>query len=67
MISDHTIYCVGCSSIVDKEKAERIFRTGFYKVSMRLGICTNCEMKDRQLEGASMIESTNHVEVFIDV
>jgi hypothetical protein len=66
MISDYTIFCVGCSSVVDKEKAERIFRTGFYKVSMRLGICIVCENKDRQLEQSCMIDPTNQLEVFID-
>jgi hypothetical protein len=66
MISEYTIFCVGCSSVVDKEKAERIFRTGFYKVSMRLGICTTCEHKKRQLEEACMMDPTAQSESFID-
>lgn len=66
MISDYTIFCVGCSSVVDKEKAERIFRTGFYKVSMRLGICAACENRDRQLEEAYMMEPMNQLEIVID-
>lgn len=66
MISDYTIFCVGCSSVVDKEKAERIFQTGFYKVSMRLGICATCENKDRQLEETCMLEPRNPIELFMD-
>lgn len=64
MISEYTIFCVGCSSVVDKQKAERIFRTGFYKVSMRLGICMSCEQKNRQLEEACAIDATTLTDAY---
>jgi uncharacterized protein YceK len=56
MITEQTIYCVGCSSIVTKEKAERIFRTGYYKASMNLGICCTCEEKEMQLEMVTILD-----------
>ncbi len=66
MISEHTIYCVGCRSVIDIEKAEIIFRTGFYKVSMQLGICTACESKERLLETTSRIDPLNQFAVAIE-
>ena len=42
MIKEDRIYCVGCHSVVKKEKAGKIFRTGFYKCDMHLGLCVVC-------------------------
>lgn len=66
MISDSAFYCVACSSVVDKEKAESIFRTGFYKVSMQLGICKACDCEERLLEETSVLEPVNQFEIFIE-
>ena len=42
MINEDYIYCVGCHHILKKEKAGKVFRTGFYKCDMHLGICLAC-------------------------
>jgi hypothetical protein len=66
MISEYTFFCVGCSSVVDKEKAERVFRTGYYKVSMRLGICMACEHMNNQLEEAYVIDAAAQPESYME-
>jgi hypothetical protein len=42
MKSSRDVYCVKCSTIVSWEQAEQIFKTGFYKVTTPLAICTKC-------------------------
>jgi ribosomal protein S26 len=42
MINEDTVYCVSCSHIIPKEKADTIFRTGYFKAIMRLGLCASC-------------------------
>ncbi len=42
MISERQIFCLSCHLVVDNEKAGRIFRTGYYKCVMRLGVCIDC-------------------------
>ena len=65
MITEQTIYCVGCGLIISREKAERVFRTGFYKLSINLGICCACEEKDKQLMDVSIMEMA-HGETNVD-
>jgi hypothetical protein len=36
------VYCVKCATIVSREQAEQIFKTGFYKITTPLAICTKC-------------------------
>ena len=36
------VYCVKCASIVSRELAEHVFKTGFYKITTPLAICTKC-------------------------
>jgi hypothetical protein len=36
------VYCVKCAMIVPREQAEQIFKTGFYKITIPLAICTKC-------------------------
>jgi hypothetical protein len=36
------VYCVKCETIVPREQAEQIFKTGFYKITTPLAICTKC-------------------------
>jgi hypothetical protein len=42
MISENRVYCLKCDQVVHIEKAGQIFRTGYYKCSMRLGLCKTC-------------------------
>ncbi len=42
MISENQIFCLACHQVAAKEKAGRIFRTGYYKCAMRLGVCQRC-------------------------
>lgn len=36
------VYCLNCSSVVSEREAGTIFRTGYYKVTIRLGFCLAC-------------------------
>jgi hypothetical protein len=36
------VYCMKCATIVPREQAEQIFKTGFYKITTPLAICTKC-------------------------
>ena len=51
MIQEDRIYCVGCGHVISKERASRIFRTGYYKCIMHLGLCEAC-MEDSRSAAA---------------
>jgi hypothetical protein len=42
MKASSDVYCVKCATIVPREQAEQIFKTGFYKITTPLAVCTNC-------------------------
>lgn len=39
------IYCVYCNTLVPAVQSDNIFRTGYYKVTVPLGLCKSCELK----------------------
>jgi hypothetical protein len=39
------IYCYHCETLVSSAQSETIFRTGYYKVGVPLGICKDCAQK----------------------
>jgi len=46
MIQENCIFCVYCREIKPRESATNVFRTGFYKATMRLGICEPCSEQE---------------------
>jgi hypothetical protein len=46
MIRKQTLYCLGCDQLISREKANKTFRTGFYKVIYPLAFCVDCAKKD---------------------
>ncbi|WP_068776178.1 hypothetical protein [Paenibacillus sp. FJAT-26967] len=36
------VYCIHCGSIVSRTQADKIFKTGFYRVSIPLASCKSC-------------------------
>lgn len=36
------VYCLRCCNIVGEEEAGTVFRTGYYKVTIKLGFCSSC-------------------------
>lgn len=42
MIKEDRFYCLGCQHVMEKEKARKVFRTGYYRCDMRLGLCMDC-------------------------
>jgi hypothetical protein len=48
MIEEHRIYCVHCHQIIEVQQAQTVFRTGFYRCMMRLGICQACQIEHDQ-------------------
>ncbi len=67
MTLESTFFCVACSSVVDKEKAEVIFRTGFYKVSMQLGICKECEIEGKLLlDETSVMKPMGQLDAYVE-
>lgn len=46
MLQENRIYCVCCTNIVPTEQAASVFRTGYYKSSMRLGLCSPCSPEE---------------------
>jgi hypothetical protein len=46
MIKKPTLYCLGCGQLISREKANKTFRTGFYKVIYPLAFCTECAKRD---------------------
>lgn len=42
-MEENKIYCVHCREKVSSKAAGTVFRTGYYEVSVRIGICLDCE------------------------
>ena len=59
VIIEDRFYCVGCQMIVQKEKAGRVFRTGFYKCDMHLGLCNACSESEPN-EGTALLPENGH-------
>lgn len=59
MILEDRIYCIHCNGVLPIEQAQTVFRTGFYMVSMRLGICRECNERNSEKEIAALMESAN--------
>jgi ribosomal protein S26 len=36
------VYCLKCATIVPREQAVQVFKTGFYKITTPLAICLKC-------------------------
>jgi hypothetical protein len=41
------IYCVQCLSLQPHDKADLMFRTGYYRVTVPLGRCVTCANAER--------------------
>ncbi|QGQ94900.1 hypothetical protein EHS13_08425 [Paenibacillus psychroresistens] len=39
------LYCLGCDQLISREKANKTFRTGFYRVIYPLAFCNDCAKK----------------------
>jgi hypothetical protein len=50
MIRKQTLYCLGCGQLISREKANKTFRTGFYRVIYPLAVCNDCAKKDGMKE-----------------
>lgn len=46
MLQEDRIYCVCCHDVMPTEQAATVFRTGYYKSSMRLGLCSTCSITE---------------------
>jgi hypothetical protein len=46
MIRKQTLYCLGCDQLISREKANKTFRTGFYRVIYPLAFCNDCAKRD---------------------
>jgi hypothetical protein len=51
-----TLYCLGCGQLISREKANKTFRTGFYRVIYPLAFCNDCAKKD-ELKGRELYDS----------
>lgn len=52
MIQEEQVYCVGCGRIISKESAGKVFRTGYYRCAMRIGLCERCMESGLESESA---------------
>jgi hypothetical protein len=50
MIKKQTLYCLGCGQLISSEKANKTFRTGFYRVIYPLAFCNDCAKKEGMKE-----------------
>lgn len=50
MLRKQTMYCLGCGHLISIDKANRAFRTGFYRAIYPLALCIDCAKKDEQRE-----------------
>lgn len=59
MIQENSFFCVYCREIKSRELAGTVFRTGFYKAAMRLGICEPCSDQEskKAIAGLAMTEA----------
>lgn len=39
---EECFYCVGCGKMVKVHEAKALFRTGFFRVILPLGCCSDC-------------------------
>lgn len=53
MTKELECFCVQCLSLVTRDAAEVVFRTGFYRVTVPLGHCRACAGAER---AAAMIQ-----------
>ncbi|SEC06315.1 hypothetical protein SAMN05443246_2839 [Paenibacillus sp. GP183] len=42
------VYCLKCATIVPREQADQIFKTGFYKITTPLAICIKCSHEESE-------------------
>ncbi|AZN40014.1 hypothetical protein [Paenibacillus albus] len=42
MLNKEQFHCVGCGCTLHRQEAEKVFLTGFYKVTYPLGCCQTC-------------------------
>lgn len=42
MMREDLFYCLSCSLELPAHSAAKLFRTGYYRFSMRLGLCESC-------------------------
>lgn len=47
MIREDLFYCLACGLEVPAKPSDRIFRTGFYRSEMRIGMCGQCRGKGK--------------------
>jgi hypothetical protein len=45
VIREDLFYCLVCGLVVSAQPTDRIFRTGFYRSEMRIGVCGQCRGK----------------------
>lgn len=54
MIQENRFYCLSCSTVQPAKKSGRLFRTGYYRCTMRLGYCLDC-LSQNQAAGVAGI------------
>jgi hypothetical protein len=59
VLRKETLYCLGCGQLISREKANKTFRTGFYRVIYPLAFCIDCAKKD-ELKEQELYDSTKH-------
>lgn len=62
-----TVYCVGCNTIVSKYHAERVFKTGYYKVKIPLAQCKSCAHKEGKKESVLTDSTTGFLGYTVDL
>lgn len=66
MIKEDRFFCLGCQHIMQKEKAGKVFRTGYYMCDMRLGLCTDCSDEELSEETACLQETDESIYIAVD-
>lgn len=51
---DSRVYCLTCNQLTSRDKADVVFKTGYYQTIFPLALCSSCESAGvRETAGAS--------------
>lgn len=56
-MSENVMYCVRCRRVVFVEKGAELFRTGFFRHDIPLGVCPACVAENKGEKGKRHDES----------
>jgi len=40
---DTRVYCLNCNQLISRDKADVVFKTGYYQTVYPLALCSSCE------------------------